>query len=71
VVAIVLGIVVLRESVTPTVLAGIALVLAGVALTRHLDRKSTAAGDENGPGQYVEGIAEHQSAGDGAPAGSR
>jgi drug/metabolite transporter (DMT)-like permease len=44
VVAIVLGVVVLRESVTITVLAGIALVLAGVALTRHLDRKSTAAG---------------------------
>ena len=44
VVAIVLGVVVLRESVTMTVLAGIALVLAGVTLTRHLDRTSTAAG---------------------------
>jgi drug/metabolite transporter (DMT)-like permease len=44
VVAIVLGVVVLGESVTITVLAGIALVLAGVALTRHWDPKSTAAG---------------------------
>jgi len=44
VVAIVLGVVVLRESVTITVLTGIALVLVGVALTGHLDRKSTAAG---------------------------
>jgi len=44
VVAIVLGVVVLGESVTITVLAGIALVPAGVALTRHRDRKSPAAG---------------------------
>jgi drug/metabolite transporter (DMT)-like permease len=35
VVAIVLGVLVLRESVTAIILAGIALVLAGVALTRH------------------------------------
>jgi drug/metabolite transporter (DMT)-like permease len=35
VVAIVLGVLVLGESVTITALAGIALVLAGVALTRH------------------------------------
>ena len=44
VVAIVLGVLVLRETVTITVLAGIALVLAGVALTRRRDRKTTAAG---------------------------
>ena len=35
VVAIVLGVVVLGESITVTTLAGIALVLAGVALTRR------------------------------------
>ena len=35
VVAIVLGVVVLGEAVTITVLAGIALVLVGVALTRR------------------------------------
>jgi drug/metabolite transporter (DMT)-like permease len=35
VVAIVLGVVVLGEDVTAMVIAGIALVLAGVALTRH------------------------------------
>jgi drug/metabolite transporter (DMT)-like permease len=35
VVAIILGVLVLSESVTAMVLAGIALVLAGVALTRH------------------------------------
>ena len=35
VVAIVLGVLVLGESITVTVLAGIALVLAGVALTRQ------------------------------------
>ena len=35
VVAIVLGILVLGESITVTTLAGIALVLAGVALTRR------------------------------------
>jgi drug/metabolite transporter (DMT)-like permease len=38
VVAIVLGVLVLGETVTITVLAGIALVLAGVALTRPRDR---------------------------------
>jgi drug/metabolite transporter (DMT)-like permease len=35
VVAIVLGVLVLSETITGTVLAGIALVLAGVALTRR------------------------------------
>ena len=44
VVAIVLGVLVLGETVSITVLAGIALVLAGVALTRRRDRKTTAAG---------------------------
>lgn len=38
VVAIVLGVLVLRESMTATALAGIALVLAGVVLTRHRGR---------------------------------
>ena len=38
VVAIVLGVLVLGETVTITVLAGIALVLAGVALTRPRDQ---------------------------------
>src|SRR5690242_21770877 len=47
VVAIVLGVVVLGETVTITVLAGIALVLAGVALTRRLEQAT--ASDENGP----------------------
>jgi len=46
VVAIVLGVVVLGETVTITVLAGIALVLAGVALTRRPEQ--AAASDENG-----------------------
>jgi drug/metabolite transporter (DMT)-like permease len=54
VVAIVLGVVVLGESVTITVLAGIALVLAGVALTRHRTGSRSPQGDENGHGQYVE-----------------
>jgi drug/metabolite transporter (DMT)-like permease len=35
VVAIVLGVLILKESITVMVLAGIALVLAGVALTRR------------------------------------
>ena len=48
VVAIILGVLVLGETVTITVLAGIALVLAGVALTRRRD--APAAGDEHGPG---------------------
>lgn len=47
VVAIVLGVAVLGETVTITVLAGIALVLAGVALTRRPEQP--AASDENGP----------------------
>ena len=45
VVAIVLGVVVLGETVTISVLAGIALVLAGVALTRRHGR--AARRDEN------------------------
>jgi drug/metabolite transporter (DMT)-like permease len=44
VVAIALGVLVLGETVTVTVLAGIALVLAGVAPIRLRDRKTTAAG---------------------------
>jgi drug/metabolite transporter (DMT)-like permease len=43
VVAIVLGLLVLNESITVTALAGIALVLAGVALTR---RRVEPAADE-------------------------
>ena len=43
VVAIVLGLLVLNESITVITLAGIALVLAGVALTR---RRAKAASDE-------------------------
>ena len=43
VVAIVLGVLVLGETITLTVLAGIALVLAGVALTRRRDPKATTA----------------------------
>jgi len=41
VVAIVLGVLVLGENVTMTVLAGVALVLAGVALTRHRAKPAT------------------------------
>jgi drug/metabolite transporter (DMT)-like permease len=37
----VLGVLVLNETVTATMLAGIALVLAGVALTRHHARAAT------------------------------
>jgi len=48
VVAIILGVLVLGETVTIPVLAGIVLVLAGVALTRRRD--APAAGDEHGPG---------------------
>lgn len=44
-VAIVLGVLVLNESMTAAALAGIALVLAGVALTRH--RVKTAAPEES------------------------
>ena len=41
VVAIVLGVLILGESVTVIVLAGIALVLAGVALTRRRPKPAT------------------------------
>jgi drug/metabolite transporter (DMT)-like permease len=44
VVAIVLGVLILGESITVTTLAGIALVLAGVALTR---RRVEPASDEH------------------------
>jgi drug/metabolite transporter (DMT)-like permease len=44
VVAIVLGVLILGESITVTTLAGIALVLAGVALTR---RRMKPASDEH------------------------
>ena len=40
VVAIVLGVLVLGETVTVAALAGIALVLAGVALTRHREKSA-------------------------------
>ena len=40
VVAIVLGVLILNENITATIIGGIVLVLAGVALTRH----STANG---------------------------
>jgi drug/metabolite transporter (DMT)-like permease len=49
VVAIVLGVLVLGETVTVTTLAGIALVLAGVALTRRRVGQGQA-GQETGPG---------------------
>jgi drug/metabolite transporter (DMT)-like permease len=48
VVAIVLGVLVLGETVTIPVLAGIALVLAGVALTRRPGRRQPRS-DEKGP----------------------
>jgi drug/metabolite transporter (DMT)-like permease len=41
VVAIVLGVLVLSENVTATMLAGIALVLAGIALTRRRTKQTT------------------------------
>jgi drug/metabolite transporter (DMT)-like permease len=41
VVAIVLGVLVLHESITVAVLAGIALVLAGLALTRRRAKRAT------------------------------
>jgi drug/metabolite transporter (DMT)-like permease len=50
VVAIVLGVLFLGETVTVTVLAGIALVLCGVALTRRR-HKAAAAADEHQPVQ--------------------
>ena len=52
VVAIVLGVLVLGETITMTTLAGIALVLAGVALTRRGVGQGQA-GQETGPGDPV------------------
>jgi drug/metabolite transporter (DMT)-like permease len=49
VVAIVLGVLVLNESVTVTVLAGIALVLAGVALTRYHAKQQTSDAQDGRP----------------------
>ena len=49
VVAIVLGVLVLNESVTVTVLAGIALVLAGVALTRYHPKQRTSDAQDERP----------------------
>ena len=48
-VAIVLGVLVLRESITPAMLGGIALVLAGVALTRRRPKGNRAAPAANPP----------------------
>jgi drug/metabolite transporter (DMT)-like permease len=45
VVAIVLGVLVLGEHVTLPVLAGIALILAGVALTRNRRTRAPATAD--------------------------
>ena len=49
VVAIVLGVLVLGEHITPLVLAGIALILAGVALTRNRTARA------RGPGRTADG----------------
>jgi drug/metabolite transporter (DMT)-like permease len=68
VVAIVLGVLVLGETVTVTVLAGIALVLAGVALTRRRD--APAEGNENGA-RATRRRGSRTSAGRGPPAGPR
>ena len=48
VVAIVLGVLVLNESVTATMLAGIALVLAGIALTRRRTKQASEALEDTG-----------------------
>ena len=48
VVAIVLGVLVLGEDITATVLAGIALVLAGVALTRRQPHTASEVPGERG-----------------------
>lgn len=45
VVAIVLGILVLGEHITIVVLAGIALILSGIALTRNRSQKASAEDD--------------------------
>ena len=42
VVAIILGVLVLGEHITVTILAGIALILAGVALTRNQTQRALA-----------------------------
>ena len=43
VVAIVLGVLVLNETITASMLAGVALVLAGIALTRRQPRPAKKA----------------------------
>ncbi len=45
IVAIILGVLVLNETITPGILAGIALVLSGVALTRYRTQPAQAAQD--------------------------
>ena len=48
VVSIVLGVLVLNESVTAIMLAGIALVLAGIALTRRRTKQASGAPEDTG-----------------------
>jgi len=48
VVAIVLGVLVLNETVTATMVAGIALVLAGIALTRRRTKQASGAPKDTG-----------------------
>jgi len=48
VVAIVLGVLVLNESVTAIMLAGIALVLAGIALTRRRTKQASGTPEDTG-----------------------
>jgi drug/metabolite transporter (DMT)-like permease len=44
----VLGVLVLNENVTATMLAGIALVLAGIALTRQRTKQASEALEDTG-----------------------
>ena len=53
VVAIVLGVLVLNESVTAIMLAGIALVLAGIALTRRRTKQASEAPEDTGATSYA------------------
>jgi drug/metabolite transporter (DMT)-like permease len=48
VVAIVLGVLVLNENLTATMLAGIALVLAGIALTHRRTKQASGAPEDTG-----------------------